>query len=113
MDGSLLLLEVERPKQFINWSWERRSLVKSSLGPRGKEYWYENTEGRSQDFQGRGTEECGRWGAKQWSRNNVGPFGALGLVSSPALQADLSALARLPTLEVNDLIFPKMVFLLV
>lgn len=43
----------------------------------------------------------------------MGSFSILGLVSSPALQADLSALARLPTLEVNDLIFPKSDFLLV
>lgn len=43
----------------------------------------------------------------------MGPFGVPGLVSSPVLQAELSALARVPTLEVNDLILPKSDFLLV
>lgn len=51
--------------------------------------------------------------SSEWSLNSVGPFNVLGLVSSPALQADLSTLASLPTLEVNDLIFPKSDFLLV
>lgn len=38
MGGSVLLLEVKRPKQPIHWSacWQRRSLVQSSPGPQGK-----------------------------------------------------------------------------
>ena len=56
--GGSVLLEVKRPKQSIHWSAcrERRSLVNSSLGPQGKEYWCGNTEGRSQDSQGGGIE---------------------------------------------------------
>lgn len=38
MGGSVLLVEVKRPKQPIHWSacWQRRSLVQSSPGPQGK-----------------------------------------------------------------------------
>lgn len=89
-------------------AWSR-----AALGPREKSIGMKIQKAEARIFRVGGTEECGRWGAKQWSRNNVGPFSAHGLVSSPALQADLGALARLPTLEVNDLIFPKRVFLLV
>lgn len=90
-------------------AWSR-----AALGPREESIGMKIQKAEARVFMGGwGTEECGRWGAKQWSGNNVGPFGALGLVSSPALQADLGALAGPPTLEVKDLIFPKRVFLLV